>query len=40
MALGRAVPDAVGVGREALLRSVLALPTSGALARLYAMAWA
>jgi 2-polyprenyl-6-methoxyphenol hydroxylase-like FAD-dependent oxidoreductase len=40
MALGRAVPDVVGVGREALLRSVLALPTSGALARLYAMAWA
>jgi 2-polyprenyl-6-methoxyphenol hydroxylase-like FAD-dependent oxidoreductase len=40
MALGRAVPPAVGIGREALLRSVLALPTSGALARLYAMAWA
>jgi 2-polyprenyl-6-methoxyphenol hydroxylase-like FAD-dependent oxidoreductase len=40
MALGRAVPEAVGIGREALLRSVLALPTSGALARLYAMAWA
>ncbi|PZE34699.1 NAD(P)/FAD-dependent oxidoreductase [Curtobacterium sp. MCPF17_031] len=40
MALGRAVTDAIGIGREALLRSVLALPTSGALARLYAMAWA
>jgi 2-polyprenyl-6-methoxyphenol hydroxylase-like FAD-dependent oxidoreductase len=40
MALGRVVPAAVGVGREALLRSVLALPTSGGLARLYAMAWA
>ncbi|PZE65994.1 FAD-dependent monooxygenase [Curtobacterium sp. MCBD17_021] len=40
MALGRAVPDVVGIGREALLRSVLALPTARALARLYAMAWA
>ncbi|NII42464.1 2-polyprenyl-6-methoxyphenol hydroxylase-like FAD-dependent oxidoreductase [Curtobacterium flaccumfaciens] len=40
MALGRAVPEAVGIGREALLRSALALPTAGALARLYAMAWA
>ncbi|QWS33784.1 FAD-dependent oxidoreductase [Curtobacterium aetherium] len=40
MALGRAVPGVVGVGREALLRSVLSLPTSGVLARLYAMAWA
>ncbi|PZE83279.1 NAD(P)/FAD-dependent oxidoreductase [Curtobacterium sp. MCBD17_032] len=40
MALGRAVPGVVGVGREVLLRSVLALPTARALARLYAMAWA
>jgi 2-polyprenyl-6-methoxyphenol hydroxylase-like FAD-dependent oxidoreductase len=40
MALGRPLGPVTAVGREALLRTALSLPTAGGLARLYAMRWA
>lgn len=40
MALGRPLGPLAAMGREALLRSVLTLPTAGLLARQYAMRWA
>jgi len=40
MAMGRPVRGLGTLGREALLRSALSLPTAHGLARLYAMAWA
>jgi 2-polyprenyl-6-methoxyphenol hydroxylase-like FAD-dependent oxidoreductase len=40
MAMGRPVRGLGTLGREALLRTALSLPTAHGLARLYAMAWA
>ncbi|ROP61387.1 NAD(P)/FAD-dependent oxidoreductase [Curtobacterium sp. PhB115] len=40
MALGRPLDPVRTAGREALLRTVLSLPTAHGLARLYAMRWA
>jgi 2-polyprenyl-6-methoxyphenol hydroxylase-like FAD-dependent oxidoreductase len=40
MALGRPLGGWAAVGREALLRSVLSLPTADGLAGIYAMRWA
>ncbi|MCA5922645.1 FAD-dependent oxidoreductase [Curtobacterium oceanosedimentum] len=40
MAMGRPLGPVTATGREALLRTALALPTAHGLARLYAMRWA
>lgn len=40
MGLGRPLGAVATIGREALLRTVLSLPTAHGLARLYAMRWA